>query len=390
MTVPPDKSVTHRALIFGALSKGKTVIKNPLISLDTVSTLNCIRAMGAEVVTGKEWSVRGGRLSGTSLDCGNSGTTMRLLMGVAATLPSTTAFTGDRSLRDRPMDRVLRPLSLMGAVCEGLKITGGSLKGIDYELPVPSAQVKSAIILAALNAEGETVLRGRTDSRDHTEKMLGLMGGDVSTDGGIIKIKKSVLSPAEFEVAGDPSSAAFAATLALILRDGYIYIRGVGNNPTRLGFFNKLREAGGEVSFIPASDFSTDIEVRYGKIKPFRVTEKEIPYVIDELPLLALVACFAEGESVIEGAGELRFKESNRIVETERLIKALGGEIKVTKDAITVTGRGELAGGGVYEGNDHRMVMTAAVGLAASKKEGVILHPEAAEISYPGFFELFE
>lgn len=390
MTVPPDKSITHRALIFGALAKGKTVIKNPLASLDTLSTVDCITKLGAEVKLGNEWTVKGGKLFGTSLDCGNSGTTMRLLMGVAAGLPQTTTFTGDKSLKSRPMDRITKPLSLMGAKCEGYKITGGELHAIDYEIPIPSAQIKSAVILAALSAEGETVLRGRTNSRAHTEVMLKKMGAQIATQNGVIKIKKSTLQPTEFLVGGDPSSAAYATVLALLVPDGYAYIRGVECSYERMGFYRKLIEAGAEISIDETEDNVANIGVRYSKILPFTVSETEIPYLIDEIPLLALVACFARGESVIAGAGELRVKESNRLIETEKLIKSLGGEILLDGDKMRILGKGNLSGGGAYEGNDHRMVMTAAVGYAVSQKEGIVSHPECVEISFPGFFELFE
>jgi len=390
MTVPADKSVTHRALILGALAKGETIIKNPLLSLDTLSTANCLKTMGADIRTGSEWRVFGKKLKGGNLDCGNSGTTLRLLMGVAATISGTTTFTGDKSLRSRPIERIAKPLCMMGAKIEGLKVVGGELNGIDYSLPIPSAQVKSSLILSGLFANGKTVLRGRTDSRDHTESMIKKMGGDISFSNGVITVKKSELEPVEFEVLGDPSSAAFAVTLALLCLDGYVYIRGVEGSFTRLGFFNKLIEAGADIRIEKSSNEGVDIIAKSSKMSPFCISENEVPYLIDELPLLSLIACYTEGESVFRGVGELKHKESNRINEIYKLIKSLGGEIEVTEDTLTVFGKGSLEGGGAYEGSDHRMVMTATIAYALSKREGIIQNPQSVQISYPEFFELFD
>jgi len=389
MTVPPDKSITHRALIFGAMANGCTIINNPLTALDTISTANCLRSMGAEIKFGAKWMVRGGNLFGAKIDCGNSGTTMRLLMGVAAGLKSTTIFDGDSSLKKRPMDRVTKPLSLMGAKCEGLKITGGDLCGIDYELPIPSAQVKSAIILAGLRAKGETILRGRIDSRDHTENMLAKMGASILQKEGSICVQSSTLQATEFYVPGDASSAAYVAALALLIPQGYAYIRKVTSSKTRLGFFDVLKRAGADIAISKNGD-EADIVVNNSEFMGFEVDEKEIPYLIDEIPLLSLVACFAKGTSIINDVSELTVKESNRLVETQKLISSLGGQITVNGNKIIITGSGKLDGGGVYDGYDHRMVMTAAIGYAVGKKEGIIVHHEAVNISYPEFFELFE
>lgn len=400
LTVPPDKSITHRSLILGCLAEGETVVNNPLLSLDTLSTVRCLTAMGGDLAyDGKAFTVKG-ELKSAEVFCGNSATTMRLLMGVAATLKGTTVFSGDKSLMRRPMERVLYPLRLMGATAEGYKICGGELHGIDYALPIPSAQVKSALILAALSAEGETVLRGRTDSRTHTETLVKLMGGDIRVDSDVVRVKKSKLKGAEITVPGDPSSAAYPALMALLIKGGFAYIKDVCASPSRLGFYRKLIEAGGKITLhdsglslcrdesLGEEGKSLTIEVENSRLKPFAVKSHEIPYMIDEIPLLAVAACFAEGESVFEGLTELKTKESDRLSGIVNFLKKGGANARLVGDDLVIEGRGKFPGGNTFDGTDHRMVMTAAVAFSASENGGRIEFPQSADISYPDFFDL--
>jgi len=398
LTVPGDKSITHRAVMFNALSAGKAAVRGALLGADCISTIECMRALGSVIdIAGDTVTVAGVRaLPSARLDVGNSGTTIRLLTGALAGIKGTTAtLTGDGSVCRRPMNRVIDPLRAMGADIESqsgglapLTVRGGSLKGIDYTMPVASAQVKSAIILAGLNAEGATTVRERVLSRDHTEIMLKSLGADIGVDGKIISIKKSKLTAADITVPGDISSAVFAAALGTVA--GRVTIRGVGVNPTRTGCLDILKMAGAHLTVNSISTDGepvADITIKRDKLKPFVIEGDIIPRLIDEIPALAVLACFCEGTTVIRDAAELAVKESNRIATVTDMINALGGKAAPTADGMIIEGKGYLEGGGIDAKGDHRIAMSGAVALALSRKGGHLSGGDCAAVSYPDFFE---
>lgn len=393
---PPDKSITHRAVLFNALSGGCATVYNPLLGEDCLSTVDCMRRLGIDVEVGETVVVRGGNIRSADLDCGNSGTTMRLLMGALSSRKGRFTMTGDPSLRRRPMGRVATPLSSMGANIRltdnraPLTVEGAELHGIDYVSPVASAQVKSAILLAGLNAEGTTRVTEPALSRDHTERMLRAMGADVDVCGLTVAVRKSKLSAVDVTVCGDISSAAYPLILAACIPNGCVTVKGVGINPTRDGVPEVLRACGAGVRYDNVRDGgepAADITLTHTELKPFRIGGAIVPRLIDELPVLAVLACFIEGESVITGAAELKVKESDRIASTVNFLRALGADIEPTDDGMVIRGKGYLTGGGTVDsGLDHRTAMAAAVAMAASKKGGTLLRPEVCAVSYPDFY----
>lgn len=396
----PDKSITHRALMFNALCEGEAVIKNALLGLDCVSTIDCVRALGASVdVEGDNVRVRGvGEFKDAMLDVGNSGTTIRLFSGILSARNGKFTIDGDASIRRRPMKRVIVPLSEMGADivaqdgCAPLTITGHKLRGITYEMPVASAQVKSAILLAGLNADGPTTVVERAETRNHTELMLQTMGARIEypTERSV-RIHPGRLTAADVDVPGDISSAAFPLVLAAITKNGYVKIENLGINPTRTGILDVLSACGAKV--IVSNRRSgvepiADVEVMNGDLKPFALHGAIIPRLIDEIPALAVLACFAEGKTVISGAAELKVKESNRIDAVVRFLSAFGADIEATDDGMIINGKGGLRGGVVIDPlGDHRIAMAAAVAGAAAKRGATVLGASAASVSYPGFYE---
>ncbi len=393
--VPGDKSISHRALILGALAVGETRITGLLEGQDVLDTADAMRAFGADVrrLGPGEWAVHGVGVGGFAepeavLDCGNSGTGVRLIMGAMATSPITATFTGDASLRSRPMGRVTEPLSLFGAAAFGR--AGGRLPmtvvgaadpvPVRYEVPVPSAQVKSAVLLAGLNAPGESVVIEREATRDHTERMLAGFGAAISVehDGGarvITLAGRPELRPQEVAVPRDPSSAAFPVCAALIVEGSEITVPGVSRNPTRNGLYTTLVEMGADIVFENPREEGgepvADLRVRASALKGVEVPPERAASMIDEYPVLAAVAAFAEGPTVMRGVGELRVKESDRIAAMARGLEANGVRVEEGEDWFVVHGMGPggVPGGGTCATHlDHRIAMSfLCLGLAARK-----------------------
>ena len=417
LSVPGDKSITHRAVMFGAITEGITVVRGALLGADCLSTIDCIRKLGAEIEIKSDGekivTVKGGLKFGKEkikLDVGNSGTTIRLLAGVLTGFEGLHAeLNGDESIKRRPMKRVVEPLRLMGADIECLGgdgfapliIRGKRLKGIDYTMPVASAQVKSAILLAGLNADGETVVREKLVSRNHTEIMLRGMGAKIKENRGqgdgetAVRAERSVLKAVDITVPGDISSAAFPAVLAAV--QGKVVLKNVGVNPTRDGLLDVLRAAGVRVNHGVVSsqvrgdeidEPVADITIEKAALKPFVIQGDVIPRLIDEIPALAVLACFAKGKSIIKDAAELKVKESNRIDTVVGMVNSLGGFATATPDGMIVDGKGYLDGGIIDAKGDHRIAMGGAVALALSKNGGKVIGRECADVSYPGFFEI--
>lgn len=388
--MPGDKSISHRALIFGALATGRTRITGLLEAEDVINTAKAVAALGAPArKVGSVWEVLGRGVGGLSqpsgpLDFGNSGTGTRLMMGVVAGHPITVAFVGDASLSRRPMSRVLKPLKQMGLeVLEDkdtlpLTIRGTSdLVPIVYELPVPSAQVKSAILIAGVAAAGETTVIEREPTRDHTERMLRYFGADVRSvaDGALTRI--TVKGHAELQgrdvvVPGDPSSAAFIAAAALIVPGSEVTIEGVLVNPTRTGFYTTVREMGGDVAFLNEREEGgepvADIRVRSSGLTGVTVPPERAPSMIDEYPILAVVAAFARGRTEMHGLAELKVKECDRLAATAAGLAVNGVAARVDGDTLIVEGAGEVRGGGTVATHlDHRIAMSfLTLGLASS------------------------
>lgn len=395
----PDKSITHRAVMFNAAAEGSAVITNALLGGDCRSTIACMERLGARIeVDGSTVKVRGTAcFRDAVLDAGNSGTTTRLLTGLLAGRGVSATIDGDDSLRTRPMKRVTGPLSLMGAdvtTTDGkvpISVRPAALHGIDYMMSVASAQVKSAILLAGIGADGVTKVTERTLSRDHTELMLKAMGADIMRNGLTVSVKRSELHSLDVRVPGDISSAAFLLGAAAVVKNGRVTVRGVGLNPTRTGVLDVLSSMGMEITTdnpgCGAEPYGDITAVRCGELRPFTITEKDVPSLIDEIPLLAIVAAYAEGDSVISGAGELRVKESDRIETTAAMIRAMGGEVETRPDGMIIKGRGGLTGGKVDSFGDHRIAMSAAIGALGSRNGCEITGADSAAISYPGFWE---
>ena len=396
----PDKSITHRAVMFNAFARGTAVVTNALLGEDCLSTMACMRALGADIsVDGSTVRVTGApAFRDAALYAGNSGTTTRLLAGLLAGMGVTASIDGDTSLRSRPMRRVTEPLTSMGADITStdgkapLYIKPASLRGIDYKMPVASAQVKSAILLAGLHASGVTRVTEPVRSRDHTELMLRAMGADVRADGLTVSVRAGDLVSADVEVPGDASSAAFLLGAAAVVKGGRVTVKRVGLNPTRTGAFEVLRRMGADITVDRRSggvEPYGDITLSQAPLRPFEITAEEVPSLIDELPLLAAVACYAEGTSVIGGAAELKVKESDRIATTAEALRALGGDVTPTDDGMIIRGRGGLKGGGKVNARlDHRIAMTAAVAALGSELGCEIEGAETAAVSYPGFWEI--
>ncbi len=392
----PDKSISIRAVLFNAYAHGSAKVTRLLASDDVLSAISCAKRLGAKIeFDGACATVVGDKFSSAKLDCRNSGTTARLLIGLLSGLDGTFEITGDKSLSTRPMRRVITPLDLMGAVIydnDGklpVKITRSHLTGIDYEMPIASAQVKSAILLAGLNAQDAVTVREKIKSRNHTETMLSAMNADISVDGNAVTVKPSVLISHDFVVPGDISSAAFPICLALSIKGGRCVVKNVGVNPTRMGLFDVLKRMGADLRYLDyagGAEPYADVEVKYSALRPFEITHNEIPYLVDEIPVLCALACFIDGVSRVSGAGELRVKETDRIKTTVAALTALGADIEETEDGMIIRGGKPLRFGTVDPKLDHRIAMTAAVAGAAGG--GVtIIDPECAAVSYPNFYK---
>lgn len=410
---PPDKSVSHRAALIAAMAEGETKIAGYLDAADTRSTLAAVQVLGASVSQGgpgtgagqglveRELRIRGVGMRGpreAAIDVGNAGTLLRLLPGwLAGQETGTWTLDGDESIRRRPVDRIAEPLAAMGALmsCRDdrlppLRIEGAPLQGISYEMPVASAQVKSCLLFAGLLADGETRVLEPLPSRDHTERMLTASGAEIEKRSGSVLVRPaSRLEPGEIVVPADFSSAAFFIAAALLVSGSDVAIAGVGLNPTRTGLLSILKRMGAELEVEPEEERGGEpsgrIRIRPGQLHGTEVSGIEIPLAIDELPLVALVACFAEGETVIRDASELRRKESDRIATVATALTALGGEVEATEDGLRIEGGGNLRGGAIDSHGDHRIAMLGAIAGLASEEGVQVQGMDAAAISYPTF-----
>jgi len=404
--VPGDKSISHRALLIGAVSDGETRIAGWGRSADTESTLAAVRKLGAEVEEdGDRVTVHGAGLRGlraATIDCGNAGTLARLLPGLLAFQEGTFTLTGDDSLSSRPMTRVAEPLARMGAKIESadghlpLTITGAPLASLDYELPVASAQVKSAILLAGLGALGRTTVVEPAPTRDHTELMLRTAGAQVAIRPSSITVDAAErLRLDSVEIPGDFSSAAPFIVAATLIPESRITIHDISLNPRRTGLLNVLARMGGRVGILArrkiGAEQAGDIEVRSAELTATTIHSSEVPLLVDELPLFALLAAHARGESWVYGAGELRHKETDRIEAVVDALRAVGTRVRATDDGFAITGvPARVRGGNVDARGDHRIAMLGAVAGLASREGVDVRGAESVAISFPGFFDLLE
>jgi len=403
---PSDKSISHRAALIAAMGEGETTVEGYLDAADTVSSLDAVTALGAQVVAagkGREWKlgIHGAGLrspKSAQINVGNAGTLLRLLPGwLAGQDGGEWILDGDDSIRQRPVDRVAIPLREMGAKLSArddrlppLKISGATLHGIEYELPVASAQVKSCLLLAGLLAEGPTTIVEPLPTRDHSERMLAAAGATIERGDGTVTVHPAErLEPGTISVPADISSAAFFIVAALLVGGSEVLLEDVGINPTRTGLLTILKRMGAAIEIEPSGERGGEptggMTVRAAALRGVEIGGAEIPLAIDELPLVALAACFAEGTTTIRDAAELRRKESDRVATVTAALSALGGEVEATADGMVITGTGGLRGGAVDSHGDHRIAMLGAVAGLASR-EGVEVHGmEAAAVSYPGF-----
>ena len=397
-TLPGDKSITHRAIMFNAGAEGEACVTGALMGEDCLSTMQCMRTLGAEIKSdGDVLYIKGTPTfkQNQRLDCGNSGTTIRLLTGFLAGRQTQATLFGDASLSARPMKRVAEPLSLLGAEIQTtdghapVQVLPKTLHGAKVDISVSSAQVKSAVLLAGISAEGETTLTEPIQSRDHTERMLAAMGADIYANGNSVTVKKSNLRAVDVCVPADISSAAYFMALGAL--KGKTLCKNVGVNPTRTGILSAFDRLGVKYSLhnrgISGGEEKADILVEKSDMRAICLTAQDIPAMIDELPLIALLCAFADGESCITGAKELRVKESDRIRTTAELITSLGGDCTELPDGLIIRGKRKLRGGDMDSYLDHRIAMTAAVGMIASEHGGNLSRGECCAISFPDFFE---
>jgi 3-phosphoshikimate 1-carboxyvinyltransferase len=406
---PPDKSVSHRAALIAAMGEGETVIENYLDAADTRSTLAAVGQMGAQVegpaagaaLISPRMVVRGVGLRGATsatIDVGNAGTLLRLLPGwLAGQETGTWTLDGDDSIRRRPVDRIAAPLRLMGARLEcredrlpPLRIESAPLHGIEYEMRVASAQVKSCLLFAGLLADGETRIVEPLPSRDHSERMLAAAGAEIARGEGAVIVRPAArLEPGEIVVPADFSSAAFFVVAALLVAGSEVTLAGVGLNPTRTGLLSILERMGAEIEVEPeverGGEPSGRLHVGPSQLRGPDVGGADIPLAIDELPLVALVACFAEGETTIRDAAELRRKESDRIATVSEALEALGANVETSEDGMRIQGGGGLRGGAIDSHGDHRIAMLGAIAGLASREGVEVAGMDAAAVSYPGF-----
>ncbi|WP_409251176.1 3-phosphoshikimate 1-carboxyvinyltransferase [Bacillus sp. SCS-153A] len=405
LKVPGDKSISHRSIMFGAVADGTTEIHNFLRADDCLSTMACFRKMGVEikeegsrvVVHGKGWD--GLKEPESILDVGNSGTTARLMSGILSGRPFHSVVVGDESIAKRPMKRVTGPLRLFGADIDGrdngqytpLSIRGGALSAVDYDLPVASAQVKSAMIFAALQAEGISTITEPVPTRNHTETMIGKFGGEISSENGVIKVRGGQkFQGTEVQVPGDISSGAFFLAAAAIVPNSKLVLPGLGVNPTRTGIIKVLEEMGATISveMEDRHDFepSGTVTVETSTLRGIEIGGEIIPTLIDEIPIIALLATQAEGRTVIKDAEELKVKETNRIDAVVSQLKVLGADIESTEDGMIINGKTSLRGGTVDSLGDHRIGMTLAIAALLCNEEVELRNAEAVNISYPTFY----
>ena len=403
--IPGDKSISHRSLILGSIAQGETRIYNFLNSLDCLKTLECMQALGAEIELGKDNSakIKGEGLYGLQepkdiLDVGNSGTTIRLLTGLLSGQNFYSVLNGDVSIRKRPMKRVVEPLRLMGADIGGrkdgqfapLSVRGNKFNPLHYTLPVASAQVKTALLLAGLYITGGTIIKEPLPTRDHTEKMLEIMQADLKISPFEIKVMGGKeLRGTDIFIPGDISSAAYFIAAASILKDSQITIRQVGVNPTRTGIIEILKKMGTKIETlnyqIKSNEPQADLKIEYSKLKGVEIKKENVPFLIDELPLIAVVATQAQGKTVVSGARELRVKETDRIKAMVSELKKMGADIKEKEDGFIVNGPTGLQGAVCESYNDHRIAMSLAVAALLAEGKTIIKNSECIDISFPGF-----
>ena len=415
ITVPPDKSISHRAAILNAIASGPAVVENFLVAEDCLSTIACLRSLGVSWSLrenhdgGSDLTITGRGLAGLSesadvLDAGNSGTTMRLLAGLLAGRPFLSIITGDDSLRSRPMARIVEPLRQMGAQVYGrdsdtlapLVIMGRRLRGIRYRSPVASAQVKSALLLAGLQAEGETLYEEPVRSRDHTERMLRAMGAGLREENNALRLSPLAkdLAPLSLRVPGDFSAAAFWLVAAALHPDADLTLRGVGLNPTRSGLLDVLKEMGADIVVseerIVGGEPVADLRARSGKLKGIEVDGPTVVRLIDEVPVLAVAASLAEGRTTVRDVGELRLKESDRVKLLVHELRRMGARIDEEGDALVIEGTDRFTGAVCDSHGDHRLAMALAVAGVVAEGETVIRGAEASDVSYPGFWQVLD
>lgn len=405
ITIPGDKSISHRSIMFGAIANGTTTVSNFLKGEDCLSTIDCFKELGVKIeeqddkiiIDGKGWESL--REPIHFLNVGNSGTTIRLMLGLLSGRPFHSTFIGDDSIGKRPMKRVIEPLRKMGAKVDGrsngeftpLSLRGGGLTPISYPMPVASAQVKSSLLLAGLQAEGTTKIIEPSKTRDHTERMIQQFGGEVETDGLTVTVKgPQTLIGTDVVVPGDISSAAFFLVAGAIVPGSNIRLLNVGLNPTRTGIIDILENMGAAMTIIPQLSETYeprgDIQIEFTNLKSTVIEGDVIPRLIDEIPILALLATQAEGTTVIKDAQELKVKETNRIDTVVGELKKLGADITATEDGMIINGPTELYGGTVSSHGDHRIGMMLAVASLISKGEVTLENYEAIAVSYPNFF----
>lgn len=406
ISIPGDKSISHRAVMFGSLAKGTTHITNFLSGADCLATIDCFRAMGVRIEQdGTEVTVHGNGLHGLKkpekqLDVGNSGTTTRLISGILSGQDFEVTLSGDASLNKRPMGRIMKPLSMMGAEiesvngdgCAPLKITGKPLKAVRYESPVASAQVKSAVLLAGLYADGRTSVTEPALSRNHTELMLKSFGVQVLSEGTTASVMPpKEMTATDIAVPGDISSAAFFIAAGLVTPDSCITLKQVGINPTRNGIIKVCEAMGADLTMSNVKDDNgeptADITVKTSRLKGTEIGGELIPTLIDEIPVIALMAAFAEGETVIKDAAELKVKESNRIDLTVDNLVKMGVNAEATDDGMIIRGGNPLRGASIHCKYDHRIAMTFSVAGINAQGTTVIEDAECVDVSYPNFYE---
>ncbi|WP_445429356.1 3-phosphoshikimate 1-carboxyvinyltransferase [Bacillus atrophaeus] len=405
--IPGDKSISHRSVMFGALAKGKTTVKNFLPGADCLSTIECFKKMGVHIErSGSDVTIHGKGISALQepeslLDVGNSGTTIRLMLGILAGRPFYSAVAGDESIAKRPMKRVTDPLKKMGAHIDGraggeftpLSVNGGDLTGIDYVSPVASAQIKSAVLLAGLQAEGTTTVTEPHKSRDHTERMLSAFGIELSEDNTSVSIKGGQsLTAQDIFVPGDISSAAFFLAAGAIIPNSRIVLKNVGLNPTRTGIIDVLQKMGAKLHITESSGDSAepygDLTIETSELNALEIGGDIIPRLIDEIPIIALLATQAEGTTIIKDAAELKVKETNRIDTVVSELRKLGANIEATDDGMKIFGKQTLKGGApVSSHGDHRIGMMLGIASCLTQEPIEILQTEAIHVSYPTFFD---
>lgn len=403
--VPGDKSISHRSIMFGAIASGTTTVEGFLLGADCLSTISCFRKLGVEIeLNGSQVTINSKGIGGWMepdevLDTGNSGTTTRLMLGLLASTPFHSVVAGDESIAKRPMKRIVDPLRLMGADIRGrsngqftpLAIQGKRLAAINYTLPVASAQVKSAILLAALHADGKTTIEEPVATRDHTEIMLLHFGADIKRHGDIIEVSGGqTLSARHVNVPGDISSAAFLIGAALITPGSEIHLEDVGTNPTRTGILDVIGQMGADFDIAEKEtegERSADLVIRSSQLSGIEIGGSLIPRLIDEIPIIALIATQCQGTTIIKDAEELRVKETDRITAVVDELSKMGADIKATEDGMIINGPTELSGANMKTYGDHRLGMMAAVAALAASGPVTIDDQDCIAVSYPGFFE---